>query len=67
VTILQAKSISVASCEHGTIHIYLLGADGEPFAIASMTVEIANAFVEEFLTEIEAVAAKTIGEPMGTA
>ena len=55
---LSASSLSVSSCSHGSIFIWLHGPDGEVFAVASMpahvAVDVSNDLVDQITTALAA-------------
>ena len=60
----QASSITVARCTCGSLHLQLLDRDGKIFAVASMPLEVATAFVSDIAQEVELLGAGA-GKPEG--
>lgn len=60
---LTASSLSVSSCGHGSVFIWLHGPDGEVFAVASMPAHVAVDVSNDLVDEIQrAVAASGVCE-----
>jgi hypothetical protein len=52
--IRHANSVTVAVCEHGSLHLNLCGADGKVFASACMDRDTSFIMIDQIMSEFSA-------------